>query len=159
MAKSVSPVPEGYASVTPYLIARDADRAIEFYKAAFGATELTRMVAPGGKIGHAELQIGDSKIMLGDEWEEAGFRSPLSLGGSPVSVHLYVADADATVQAAVDAGATLREAVSDMFYGDRMGTIVDPFGHVWHVATHVEDLSEEEIQRRGEAFMAQMAEG
>jgi PhnB protein len=148
---SVKPIPEGYHSVTPYLIIRGATAAIDFYKKAFGAIELFRFPAPEGKIGHAEIKIGDSPIMLADEFPDMGYKAPQTLGGSPVSIMIYVDDVDATFDRAVDAGATLKDAVSDKFYGDRMGTVVDPFGHVWHVATHKEDVSAEEMQRRAAA--------
>jgi PhnB protein len=148
---SVKPIPEGYHSLTPYLIIRGATEAIEFYKKAFGATELFRFPAPEGKIGHAEMKIGDSPIMLADEFPDMGYKGPQTLGGSAVSLMVYVDDVDATFTQAVGAGATVKEAVSDKFYGDRMGTVVDPFGHVWHVATHKEDVSVEEMQRRAKA--------
>lgn len=148
---SVKPIPEGYHSVTPYLIIRGATEAIEFYKKAFGAIELFRFPAPEGKIGHAEIKIGDSPLMLADEYPDMGYKGPQTLGGSPVSIMIYVDDVDATFNQAVGAGATVKDAVSDKFYGDRMGTVVDPFGHVWHVATHKEDVSIEEMQRRAKA--------
>ncbi|MEQ8695588.1 MAG: VOC family protein [Bauldia litoralis] len=159
MSKAVQPIPEGYHTVTPYLAVSNAQEALDFYRRAFGAAEVVRMDGPDGKIGHAEVQIGDSRIMLSDEWEEGNHRSPLSYGGTPVSIHLYVPDVDKAVADAVTAGATLRDAVEDKFYGDRMGTLVDPFGHVWFVSTHVEDLTEDEIRQRAEAYMAQMAAG
>lgn len=145
------PIPEGYHSVTPYLIIRGATEAIEFYKRAFGATELFRFPAPGGKIGHAEIKIGDSPIMLADEYPDMGYKGPQSLGGSPVSIMIYVEDVDTIFGQAVDAGATVKEALTDKFYGDRTGTVVDPFGHTWHVATHKEDVSMEEMERRAKA--------
>ncbi len=148
---SVKPIPEGYHSLTPYLIIKGATEAIEFYKNAFGATELFRFPAPEGKIGHAEIKIGDSPVMLADEYPDMGYKGPQTLGGSPVSLMIYVDDVDATFDKAVGAGATVKEAVSDKFYGDRMGTVVDPFGHIWHVATHKEDVSVEEMQRRAKA--------
>jgi len=148
---SVKPIPEGYHSVTPYLIIRGATEAIEFYKKAFGATELFRFPAPEGKIGHAEIKIGDSPIMLADEYPDMGYKGPQTLNGSPVSIMIYVDDVDTTFKQAVGAGATVKEAVTDKFYGDRMGTVVDPFGHVWHVATHKEDVSIEEMQQRAKA--------
>ena len=144
-------IPEGYHSVTPYLCVRDAARALEFYKKAFGATELMRMADPSGKIGHAEIKIGDSHIMLADEFPEMGFRSPQSLGGSPVAIHLYVEDVDATASQAVAAGAKLVREVKDQFYGDRNGSVEDPFGHVWYISTHLEDVSEEEMRKRAAA--------
>jgi PhnB protein len=147
----VKPIPDGYHSVTPYLCCKDAAAAIEFYRKAFGATELMRMGAPGEKIGHAEIQIGDSRVMLADEYPEMGFLSPKSIGGTPVMMHLYVEDVDATVPRAVAAGAKVTREVADQFYGDRGGKIEDPFGHSWYVATHKEDLSPEEIQKRAAA--------
>src|SRR4051812_13991809 len=148
---SVNPIPEGYHSVTPYLIIRGAAEAIEFYQKAFGATELFRFAAPGGKIGHAEIQIGNSRIMLADEYPDMGYNGPQTLGGSPVSLMIYVEDVDAVFQKAVDAGAIAKEALQDKFYGDRIGTVIDPFGHRWHLATHKEDVSVEEMQRRAQA--------
>ena len=143
----VKPIPEGYHSVTPYLCCRDAGAAIEFYKKAFGAKELMRMDNQG-KVGHAELQIGDSRIMLADEFPEMGFLSPQSVGGSPIMIHLYVEDVDTTANRAVSAGAKVTRPIADQFYGDRGGQFEDPFGHKWYVATHKEDLSPEEIGRR-----------
>ena len=151
---SVKPIPEGYHSVTPYLIVRGGAEAIDFYKRAFGATELFRFPTPDGKIGHAEIKIGDSPIMLADEYPDMGYKGPQSLGGSPVSIMIYVEDVDAVFNQAVAAGATIKEALSDKFYGDRMGTVTDPFGHVWHVATHKEDVSMEEMQQRMKAHTA-----
>jgi PhnB protein len=148
MTQTTKPIPEGYHSITPYLTIRDASRAIEFYKKAFGACEVSRMDFPGGKVGHAELQIGDSKIMLSDEFPEMGGRGPQSVGGTPVLLHLYVEDADAVVRQAVSVGAKAINPVEDQFYGDRGGKLEDPFGHVWYVATHKEDLSREEIEQR-----------
>jgi PhnB protein len=151
---SVKPIPDGYHTATPYLIVKGGVEAIEFYKAAFGATELFRFPAPEGKIGHAEIKIGDSPIMLADEYVDMGYKGPQALGGSPVSLMIYVQEVDTVFQRALDAGATVKEAVSDKFYGDRMGTLVDPFGHVWHVATHKEDVSLEEMQTRAMAASA-----
>lgn len=145
------PIPEGYHTATPYLIIGGAADAIEFYKKAFGATELFRFPAPDGKIGHAEIKIGDSPIMLADEYPEMGYKGPQTLGGSPVSIMIYVDDVDSVFNRAVAAGASVKEAVSDKFYGDRMGTLADPFGHVWHVSTHKEDVSVEEMERRAKA--------
>src|SRR5712691_3595419 len=139
MTNKVKPIPHGYHTATPYLIVSGAAGAIEFYKKAFGATELMRMADPKGKIGHAEIQIGDSHIMLADEFPEMGYRSPQSLGGSPVSIHLYVEDVDTLASQAIAAGAKVLRPVKDQFYGDRSGTFEDPFGHVWTIATHVED--------------------
>jgi PhnB protein len=144
----VKPIPEGYHSVTPYLCCKDAGAAIEFYKKAFGATEVMRMPAPGGKVGHAEIQIGDSRVMLADEFPDMGFLSPQSVGGSPVMIHLYVDDVDVTAGKAVAAGAKVTRAVEDQFYGDRGGQFDDPFGHKWYVSTHKEDVSPEEVRKR-----------
>lgn len=145
---TVKPIPEGYHSITPYLIIRGASDAIEYYKKSFGATELFRFPAPGGKVGHAEIKIGDSPIMLADEFPEMGYKSPQSIGGSAVSLMIYVDDVDTVFDRAVEAGGVVQQAIQDKFYGDRTGTLVDPFGHVWHVATHKEDLSMEEMERR-----------
>lgn len=147
MAK-VNYVPEGYHSVTPYLIIRGASAAIEFYKKSFGATELFRMGQPDGKVGHAEIKIGDSPIMLADENPEMGYCGPTTLGGSPVSIMIYVDDADTIFNQAIAAGGESQKPVQDQFYGDRSGTLKDPFGHIWHVATHVEDVSPEEMTKR-----------
>ena len=151
MTSKVKPIPEGYHSVTPYLIIKNAAAAIEFYKKAFGATELFRMDQPNGKIGHAEIKIGDSPIMLSDEFPEMGYRSPQSLGGSPVSIMLYVDDVDVVVNRATTAGAKLDRPVEDKFYGDRTGSLTDPFGHIWHVGTHKEDVSPDEMEKRAAA--------
>ena len=151
---AVKPIPEAYHTVTPYLIIEGAGEAIEFYKQAFGAKELFRFPAPGGKIGHAELKIGDSPIMLADAYPDMGYNGPKSLGGSPVSLMIYVENVDSVFNQAVQAGATVKEAVSDKFYGDRIGSLVDPFGHVWHVSTHKEDVSLEEMERRAKAASA-----
>ena len=151
MTNKVKPIPEGYHTATPYLIVKDAARAIEFYKKAFGATELMRMSGPGGKIGHAEIKIGDSPIMLADEVPGMGFRSPESLGGSPISILLYVEDVDVVFSEALDAGAKVQRPVADQFYGDRTGGVTDPFGHVWYIATHKEDVSPEEMKKRAAA--------
>jgi PhnB protein len=145
---AVNYIPQGYHTATPYLIVKGAARAIDFYKQAFGATELMRFAGPGGSIGHAEIRIGDSPIMLADEMPQMGYRSPAALGGSSVSVMLYVPDVDKVVERAVKAGAKVERPVADQFYGDRSGTIHDPFGHVWTVSTHKEDVSPEEMQRR-----------
>ena len=149
---AVKPIPDGYHSVTPYLIMRDAARAIEFYKRALGAVELFRFEAPGDKIGHAEIKIGDSVIMLADEYPDMGYRGPQSIGGSAVSLMIYVDDADEQFRRAVEAGAKVRQDLKDQFYGDRSGTIEDPFGHVWTIATHKEDLSSEEVMRRAQEY-------
>jgi PhnB protein len=155
----VKPIPDGYHTATPYLIIDGAAQAIDFYKKAFGAEELMRVDAPGGKLGHAEIRIGDSPIMLADEHPPMGFKGPQSYGGTPVSIVLYVPDVDAVVARAVAAGAKVQRPVADAFYGDRTGTIVDPFGHVWSVATHKEDLSPEEIGRRAAAMGKKQASG
>ena len=152
---SVRPIPEGYHSLTPYLAVDGAAEAMEFYKRAFGATEVMRMGAPGGKVGHAEIRIGDSRIMLADEYPDMGFRSPKAYGGSPVGLHLYVEDVDAVARQAVAAGAREGRPVKDQFYGDRTGSFEDPFGHVWHIATRKEDLSPDELKRRAEQAMQQ----
>ena len=144
---SVKPIPDGYHSITPYLICDRAADAIEYYKKAFGATELFRMDHEG-KVGHAELKIGDSPIMLADEYPQMGYRSPKALGGTPVSIMIYVEDVDTVYKQAIDAGATEVKPLQDQFYGDRSGTLTDPFGHVWTVATHKEDVSMEEMNRR-----------
>jgi PhnB protein len=145
---AVKPIPDGYHTVTPYLIVHDGAGALEFYAKAFGASELFRMAAPGGKIGHAEIRIGDSVIMLADEYPEMGFRGPQSLGGSASSILLYVDDVDSRFKQAIAAGGTEMRPVQDQFYGDRSGTLKDPFGHVWTISTHKEDLTPEEIDRR-----------
>jgi PhnB protein len=144
---NVKPIPEGYHSVTPYLIIKGAADAIEFYKKAFGATELFRMDHQG-KIGHAEIKIGDSPIMLSDEAPEMGYVGPTTLGGSPVSIMIYVEDVDTIFKQAIAAGGEQQKPVQDQFYGDRSGSLKDPFGHVWHVATHKEDVSPEEMDKR-----------
>jgi PhnB protein len=151
----VKPVPEGYHTATPYLIVHDAARALDFYQRAFGAKELMRFAAPDGKIGHAEIRIGDSVIMLADEYPDMGYRSPRALGGSPVSVMLYIEDVDARFARALAAGAIQTRALENQFYGDRTGTLTDPFGHVWTLATHVEDVPPDELQRRAAAAMKQ----
>jgi PhnB protein len=145
-------IPEGYHSVTPYLIIKDAAKAIDFYKRAFGATELMRMPTPEGRIGHAEIRIGDSAIMLADEYPEMGHRSPQSLGGTGVSLMVYVERVDETFKKAIAAGATEVQPLKDQFYGDRSGTLQDPFGHVWTIATHTEDIEPAEMQRRLKQF-------
>ncbi len=153
MLDKVKPIPEGYHSVTPYLIVQGAADAIAFYHQAFGATELFRMPDPDGKIGHAEIKIGDSPIMLADEHPQMNFRSPHAFGGTPVSLMIYMEDVDTVVDRAVFAGAKLVKPVQDQFYGDRSGTIIDPFGHQWTIATHTEDVAPEEMNRRMEAEM------
>jgi PhnB protein len=153
---AVKPIPEGYHTITPYLIISEAAKAIEWYKEAFAAQQTLRMEDPNtGKVGHAELKIGDSYIMLADEYPDMGYRSPKTLGGAGVSLLLYVKDVDAIVKQAVDAGAKLERPVQDQFYGDRTGTIQDPFGHVWSIATHIEDVSPEEmLERSKKAFQS-----
>jgi PhnB protein len=148
MTSKVKPIPDGYHTVTPYLIIKGAADAIDFYKRAFGATELFRMPQPDGRIGHAEIKIGDSPIMLADEFPEMGHRSPQSLGGSPVSILLYCEDVDTVFNRAVTEGAKQDRPVEDKFYGDRGGSLTDPFGHIWHIATHKEDVSPEEMEKR-----------
>lgn len=149
---TVKSIPEGYHSVTPYLSIKGAAEAIEFYKRALNATELFRLDMPNGQIGHAEIKIGDSPIMLADPCEEGAFLNPQSLGGSSVGLMVYVEDVDALFAQAVDAGAEVVEAVQDQFYGDRTGTLKDPYGHVWFLARHIEDLTPEEINERAEAM-------
>jgi len=151
MTMNVKPIPEGYHSVTPYLIVSGASDAIAFYKKALGAQEVMRLADPGGKVHHAEIKIGDSRIMLADEHPELQALSPKTIGGSPVSIHLYVADVDAAVERAVAAGAKLVRPVADQFYGDRVGGIEDPFGYRWFFATRKEDLTMDEIRRRAAA--------
>ncbi|HJX15538.1 MAG TPA: VOC family protein [Candidatus Deferrimicrobiaceae bacterium] len=156
-AAGISPIPEGYHTITSYLTVRGGEKAIEFYKKAFGAEEIGRLHAPDGKtIVHAELKIGDSRLFLGDEFPAFGNRSPESLGGNGSSLYLYVEDADAVFRKAVAAGAKMKEPVADMFWGDRCGSVTDPFGHVWSIATHVEDVSPEEMKRKGAEFFKQM---
>jgi len=151
---AVKAVPDGYHTVTPYLIVRDAARAIDFYKAAFGAVELFRMADPAtGKVGHAELRIGDSMVMLADEHPQMGAVGPQSLGGTPVGLAVYVPDVDARFRQAIAAGAKEERPLQDQFYGDRSGTVIDPFGHKWTIATHIEDVSSEEMKRRLDALM------
>jgi len=154
---ATKPIPEGYPAVTPYLVVKGANAAIDYYKKVFGATERMRMDAPGGMIGHAELTIGGSLVMLADEFPDMGFRGPKALGGSPVSLLLYVPNVDEVFKRAVDAGAKPLRPVADQFYGDRMGTLEDPFGHVWSIGTHVEDVSPEEMRRRSEEMLKQKA--
>jgi PhnB protein len=151
-ATAVKPIPEGYHSVTPYLIIKGAARAIDFYKQAFGAVEMFRMPGPNGTIGHAELRIGDSIIMLADEMQAGTYRSPEAFGGSPISLMIYIENVDDVFARALSLGARQSRAVEDQFYGDRSGNLIDPFGHVWTIATHVEDVSPEEMQRRMQAL-------
>lgn len=154
-----SHVPDGYHTVTPYLICKGAAKAIDFYKEAFGATEDMRMEIPGMGIGHAELTIGNSKIMLGDECPSMDFLSPQSIGGTPVGICLYVADSDAMFQNAVDQGATVKKPLEDQFYGDRSGTVIDKWGHLWTIATRKEDLTVEQMKQRAAEFMKQQGGG
>ena len=148
---AVKAVPEGYSTVTPYLICKGAAAAIDYYTKVFGATELMRLGGPDGTVGHAEIKIGDSVIMLADEFQDLQFLSPKTVGGTAVGMMLYVADVDAVFERALAAGAREHQPLEDKFYGDRAGTLIDPFGHMWMVATHVEDVSPEEMSRRAEA--------
>jgi len=154
---ATKPIPYGYNTATPYLIVKGAAQAIEFYQRAFGATELLRMADPQGRVGHAEIRIGDSVIMLADEHPGMGYRSPRSLGGSSVSIMLYLPDVDTVFERAVKLGARAQRAVQDQFYGDRSGTLEDPFGHIWTIATHIEDVPPEELERRAAAAMKSAA--
>ena len=158
-AKRVSFLPAGYQEVTPYLSVRDAARAIDFYKKAFGAAEVMRMPGPGGKLGHAEIRIGASRIMLSDEYPEMDFAGPETRGGTTVHLHVYVKDVDRTIARAEAAGGKVIRAVEDRFYGDRTGSIQDPFGHVWHFATHKEDLSKAELRKRAAKAAGEMGGG
>ncbi len=153
--KKVSTIPKGYHSVTPYLIVNNAESAIEFYRKVFGAKLVMLMGKPGEKIGHAELVIGDSKIMLADEFPEMNALAPQAFGGTPVSIHLYVKDVDTVVGRAIAAGAMLMRPVENMFYGDRCGTLEDPYGHKWHVSTHIEDVTPGEMKKRMQALFGQ----
>ena len=144
----VNPIPEDYPRVTPYLIVDDGAAAIDFYKSVLGASERMRMEGPGGKVGHAELEIGNSVIMLADEAPEMDARGPKTVGGTPVSLHVYVEDADSVFERAIEAGAEALRPLEDKFYGDRSGSFEDPFGHHWHVATHVEDVPPDEMSKR-----------
>lgn len=149
---SVNPIPADHHTVTPYLSIQNAAEALEFYKQAFGATERFRLMMPDGRLGHGEIRLGDSVIMIADEFPEYGVKAPPTLGGSPVSIHLYVEDVDAFFARALAAGATERKPVEDQFYGDRSGQLEDPYGHVWSVATHKQDVSIEEMQRHVDAM-------
>jgi PhnB protein len=155
MSPKTNYIPEGYHSVSPYLIIRNAEAAISFYRKAFGAREIGRIAMPDGKIGHAELQIGNSRIMLADEFPEWGHKGPQTLGGTPVGLCIFVENVDQMFRQALDAGAKVdgHMEVKDQFYGDRSGTLIDPFGHKWTIATHVEDLSFEEMQKRSDEMM------
>ena len=154
---NVKPVPEGFHSVTPYLFVRSAASAIDFYKNIFGATEIMRMPGSNGKIMHAELRIGDSIVMLADENPQTGVMSPQTIGGFSVGMHLYVENVDQVIQKAVESGAKLLRPIKNQFYGDRSGSVLDPFGHMWSVATHVEDVSPEEMRKRMTAAVGQAA--
>jgi len=154
-AKKVQPIPTGYHVVTPYLSVQGAAEAIEFYKNAFGAKEVMRMPGPNGKLGHAEISLGDSRVMLSDEYEEMDFLGPRTRGGTTVQLHVYVKDCDAQVEKAVAAGAKLVRPVKDQFYGDRTGCVEDPFGHVWHFATHKEDIPMDALKKRAAELAAQ----
>jgi PhnB protein len=158
MTKTSTPIPEGYRTVTPYLTVRNAAAALDFYTRAFGADEQFRMADPSGKIGHAEISIGDSKLMLSDEYPEMDALSPESIGGTPVTIHLYVENVDALVERAVGAGARIERPVADQFYGDRAGMLVDPFGFKWWIATHVEDVAPDELERRAARSMQDAAD-
>jgi PhnB protein len=158
MPSTVKPIPQGFHTVTPYLTLNDAARAIEFYKRAFGAQEVMRMAAPNGKIGHAEIRIGDSPIMLADEMPGSGSQSPQSLGGTTAGIFLYVENADDVFKQAVSAGAQIEAPLADMFWGDRYGRLKDPFGHSWSLATHVEDVAPAEMSRRMQEAVAKMAQ-
>jgi PhnB protein len=156
---AVKAVPEGYTTVTPYLFCKGAAAAIDYYKKAFGATEVVRMGGPDGQIGHAEIKIGDSMIMLADEFPDMKALSPATIGGTPVLILLYVNDVNATFKRALAAGGKQLQPLEDKFYGDRSGTLIDPFGHMWTVATHTEDVPPEEMQRREEAYRKKMKAG
>ncbi len=145
---AVKPIPDGYHSVTPYMIVKGAAKAIDFYKNAFGATELMRFPGPNNTVMHAEIKIGDSVVMLADEHESGPYRSPIAVGGTPISRMVYVEDVDTVFNQAVSLGAKSTREVEDQFYGDRSGNLTDPFGHVWTIATHKEDVSSEEMERR-----------
>jgi PhnB protein len=153
---SVKPIPDGYHTITPAIIVRGAARAIDFYKRAFGAEEIERMDGPEGSIMHAELRIGDSIIMLGDENPQFGTKSPLSVGGTSSSLHVYVDDADAVFARALSAGATVRYPLEDTFWGDRYGKVTDPFGHEWGIATHIKDVSKDDMRKASDEWMAKM---
>jgi PhnB protein len=154
---AVKPIPDGYRSLTPYLMITGASRAIDFYKNVFGATEIARFDDPSGRLAHAELRIGDSVLMLSDEYPEMGYKSPQTIGASSVLTMVYVDDVDACFARATAAGARELKPIRDEFYGDRTGTFVDPFGHLWTVATHVEDVSREEMARRMDEMMKKQA--
>ena len=156
MPNSVKPIPEGFHTATPTLVVKNAAQAIDYYKKVFGAEELMRMPSPDGKISHAEIKIGDSKIFLSDEFPQHGGKSPQTLGGFTGGIYLYVPDVDKVFDKAIAAGGKSAMPVTDMFWGDRHGNFIDPFGHSWGVSTHTEDLSEEEMEKRAQAFYAEM---
>ena len=158
MARSTNPIPQGLHTVTPALVVRDAAKAIEFYKKALGAQEHMRMTTPDGKIGHAELQIGDSRIFLSDEMPDMHTKAPQTVGASTATLYIYVEDVDKDFKRAVDAGGKTTMPVADMFWGDRFGSFVDPFGHTWGLSTHKQDLSQKQIEEGAKAFYAQMAQ-
>ena len=158
MPTSPKPIPEGFHTITPALVVRDAAKAIDFYKKALGAQELMRMPSPDGKILHAELKIGDSIIFLSDEMPQSPVKAPQTLGGSTGVLNIYVEDVDKTFKQAVDAGGKITMPVADQFWGDRYGSVVDPFGHAWGIGTHKEDLSPHQIEERAKTFFAQMAQ-
>ena len=151
----VEPTPKGYEGATPYLIIKGAAKALDFYKKGFGAIEEMRVPGPAGKVGHAEIKIGGARIMLADEFPEMGAKSPQTIGGTPVSIMIYVEDVDSFTRQAITAGAKVLQAVENKFYGDRTGCLEDPFGHQWHFSTHVEDVPPDEMTKRAEAFMKQ----
>ncbi len=152
MNSKVKPIPDGYRGATPYLTVKNAASAIEFYRRAFGATELFRIAAPDGKIGHAEIKIGEAVLMLSDEYPEMNVLSPETIGGSPVTIHIYVEDVDAMAKRAMEAGAKEVRPVADQFYGDRGGKFTDPFGHHWWLGTHIEDVTPDEMKKRAAAL-------
>ena len=154
----VKPIPDGFRTVTPTIVVNNGKEAIEFYKKAFGANEIYQMPTPDGKIMHAMIQIGDSFVMLHDEFPSMGAKSPTTIGGSPTSLHLYVEDADSLYKRAVEAGAAPTMPIMDAFWGDRYGMVIDPYGHAWAIATHQKDLSPEEMKKAGEEFCASMQE-
>lgn len=151
---TVDPIPDGFHSVTPYLVVDGADDAMAFYRAAFGAVDVMRLAGPDGRLGHAQMRVGNSMIMLSDEFPDMGVRGPRTLGGAAVTMVIYVPDVDATVAQAVAAGGQLTREVSEQFFGDRTGVIEDPFGHTWHVHTHVRDVSQEELEKAAYEMMA-----
>jgi PhnB protein len=156
MKNSVKPIPDGFHTLTPHLVVKGATKAIEFYKKAFGAQEIKRMAGPDGKsIIHADLKIGDSRLLLVDEFPEMDARGPKSIGGTPVTIHMFVEDVDAAFEKALSAGAEVRMPLADQFWGDRYGVLIDPFGHVWSIATHKEDLTPEQIGKRAQAAFSE----